>query len=267
MTIRLNALKSMALALIPCLTVMAQAQTPGTRLTVDVKVDSISLRGDTTRVSYVLSNRTQSQDSLFIFIVDAPARVSYVSRPQPDTVWMVDSLLRESQPAAFWSKLDLLAPSASTPLLFFDSPGLPGIVTTWVEGHWPISTCCDEDVPDSTQDVLVTRTVQGKTVGVEPWPADRSAQALLLRLRNLTQSICATPLSWITNAALCGTLLNDLDAAEGYRASGDATQAQASLDHYKSLLAGPDPGTFASGVNSAAFWMLRSNADIVKATL
>jgi hypothetical protein len=217
-----------------------EAQTPGTRMTVDVRVDSVVLRGDTTRVTYVLSNQAQSQDSLVAFIVDAPARVSYIPRPQPDSVWMVDSVIHGNEPAAFWANLDLIPPSTSTVPILFESVGLPGIVTS---------------------------TVQGKTVGVDVWPVDRSAQALLARLRTLTQSSCASPLLWITDAALCGQLLSDVDAAEAYRASGASTQAQSTLDHYKTLLAGPDPGTFAPGVTSPAFWLLKSNADIVKGTL
>jgi hypothetical protein len=241
-----------------------QAQLPGTRLAVGVQVNIIVLRGDTTSVAYVLSNGADSQDSLFTFIVDAPARVSYIPRPQPDSIWMVDSLIHETEPAAFWSKLDLLPPSSSTVPISFESVGLPGVVSDWVQGHWPIPTCCDDDSAGSGEDIFVTRTIQGKTVGVEPWPLDRSAQALLARLRTLTQTSCASPLLWITDTGLCGQLVTDLDSAEAYRASGAYAQARTTMDQYSALLNGPDPGTFASGVTSPAFWLLKSNGDIVK---
>lgn len=243
------------------------AQLPGTRLTVAVQVNSIAVRGDTTNVAYVLSNSAGSQDSLFAFIVDAPARVSSIPRPQPDSSWMTDSLIHETVPAAFWSKLDLLAPSSSTAQIFFESVGIPGIVDKWVQGHWPIPTCCDDDPPDVGEDVFVTRTVQGKTAGVEPWPSDRSAQALLARLRTLTQTSCASPLLWISDGALCNQLVADLDAAEAYRALSAFAEARTTMDQFSSRLNGADPGTFAPGVTSPAFWLLKANADIVKTTL
>jgi hypothetical protein len=254
-------------ALLLSFSATSSAQTPGTRMTVDVSLNAIILRGDTTRVTYVLSNRPESQDSLMVFMVDAPARVSYIPVPQPDTTWMVDSLIHESEPAALWGKLDLLAPAASSIPILFESVGLPGIVTTWSQGSFPIPDCCDDDLPGTGEDVFITRTVQGKTVGVEAWPVDRSAQALLARLRTLTQSTCASPLLWITSSTLCVQLLSDIDAVEGFRASGAFSQAQNTMDHYNGLLTGPDPGTFASGVTSSAFWLLTSNANIVKAGL
>lgn len=244
-----------------------KAQLPGTRLTVAVQVNSIAMRGDTANVAYVLSNSATSQDSLFAFIVDAPARVKSIPRPQPDSIWMTDSLVHDTVPAAFWSKLDLLAPSSSTAPIFFEAIGLPGIVDERVQGHWPIPTCCDDDPPSASEDVFVTRTVQGKTVGVEPWPLDRSAKALLARLRILTQQSCTAPLNWITDSTLCTQLLTDLDAAETSRAAGANVLAKSSLDHYKALLTGLPPGTFANGVTGQAYWLLTSNADVVKSTL
>jgi len=241
------------------------AQTPGTRLTVDVRVDSIRLRGDTTKVAYALSNRSDSQDSLIVFIVDAPARVTFIGRPHPYSMWLIDSLIRATQPAAFWSKLDLLAPSQTTSPLIFESVGLPAVVTNWVGGNWPLPTCCDDDPPGSAEDPLVTRSIQGKTVGVEAWPANRSAEALLARLRALTLSACTAPLNWIVNTPLCDSLVADLDAAENHRASGASSEAQAAVNQFKTRLTGPDPGTFATGVTSPGFWLLMSNADIVRA--
>jgi hypothetical protein len=180
---------------------------------------------------------------------------------------MTDSLIHENVPAAFWSKLDLLAPSSTTSPISFESVGLPGIVNEWVQGHWPIPTCCDDDPQGVGEDVFVTRTVQGKTVGVEPWPFDRSAQALLARLKSLAQTSCASPLLWITDGALCGQLVADLDAAEAYRASSAFAEARATIDQFSSRLNGADPGTFATGVTSPAFWLLKANAEIVKGTL
>jgi hypothetical protein len=253
---------------VSCLLVAAPigGQAPGTRLSVTVDISSIVMRGDTASVTYALSNAASSQDSMIVFIVDAPARVRSIVHPQPDSIWMADTVIHETTPAAFWAKFDLLGPSATASGLSFESIGLPGIVTHWVQGHFPLPECCD-DGQAPAEDVLVTRSVTGKTVGTDAWPIDRSAQALLARLRGLTQSACTTPLSWITDATLCTQLLNDLDAAETYRATGAYASASASVDHFESLLNGPDPGTFATGVSSSAFWLLKTNAEIVKGTL
>jgi hypothetical protein len=257
----------LALAFLASLPARLDAQVPGTRVTIDVNITSLVLLGDTAQITYVLYSRPESQDSLLAFIIDAPARVSSISRPLPDSMWMVDSLIRGSEPAAFWGILSPLPPAASTVPLRFASVGIPGIVKNWAQGNWPLPTCCDDDPPEAAEDVLVTRTVEGKSVGVEPWPTDRSAQALLVRLRTLTQTSCASPLVWIADAGLCGQLQSDIDAAEAFRVSGANAQAQATLDHYKSLLSGPDPGTIAAGVKNPAYWLLTSNADIIKNAL
>ena len=231
-------------------------------MTVTVTVNQIAMTGDTAQVSYTLSNGSQSQDSLFMFIVDAPARVKTIARPQPDSDWMVDSVVHSIEPAAFWLTASLLAPSAATPTLTFASVGLPGVVTNWSIGHWPPKTCCDDDPPGTGEDVFLTRAIQSSTAGVQPWPTDRSAQALIARLRTLSQNVCASPLNWITDSTLCSQLVSDLDAAENFRAAGATSQVQTTMDHYKSLLG--TSTAFATGVNSAAFWMLSVNADIIR---
>ena len=231
-------------------------------MTVTVTVNQIVMTGDTAHVSYTLSNGSQSQDSVFMFIVDAPARVKTIPRPQPDSDWVVDTLVHSNEPAAFWLDVPLLAPSAVTPALTFESVGLPGVVTNWAIGHWPPKTCCDDDPPGSGEDVFLTRAIQSSTAGVQLWPTDRSTQALIARLRTLSQNVCASPLNWITDSTLCSQLVSDLDTAEGFRAAGATSQLQSTLDHYKSLLG--TSASFAAGVNSAAFWMLSVNADIIR---
>ena len=231
-------------------------------MTVTVTVNQMVMRADTAQVSYTISNGSQSQDSLFMFIVDAPARVKTILRPQPDSDWMVDSLVHSNEPAAFWLDLSLVAPSAVTPTLTFESVGLPGVVTNWSIGHWPPKNCCDDDPAGSGEDVFVTRAIQSSTAGVQPWPTDRSTQALIARLRTLSQNVCASPLNWITNSTLCSQLVSDLDTAESFRAAGATSQLQSTMDHYKGLLG--TSTAFATGVNSAAFWTLSVNADIIR---
>lgn len=261
-------MRTLILSIVVFFAAQLQAQTPGTRLIVEVNVMSVVTRGDTTGISYTVRNSSGSQDSLFTFAVDAPSRVIRIAAPPPDSIWRADSVFSGNQPAALWVTLDLLSPGDISPLLTFESLGLPGIVTHWAEGGWPLPSCCDDDSAASgSAYTLVMRSVQGKTVGVEVWPTNRSAYSLLVRLRGLTQTACESPLLWIADSGLCTQLISDIDAAESFRASGATVQAQNSLNHYKALLSGPDPGTPAAGVTSSAYWLLRANADIVHGTL
>jgi hypothetical protein len=168
---------------------------------------------------------------------------------------------------AGWSfKSSYLAPGATTPQLHFEAVGLPGIRTYWAGGYYPLPDLSDELVTDSTAlaDPFVTNMVNGKTVGVDPWPNDRSAQALLARLRVLTLNTCATPTFWITDNGLCSQLVGDLDEAEGFRASGQVSQARDAIAAFNSRL---DSGSAAGTVKPSALWLLKANANIISAIL
>jgi hypothetical protein len=241
-----------------------RAQTPGTRITVDVTVQSVAAQGDTMAVSYVLYNRPTSSDSLYTFTVDAPARVKSIPTPLPITSYDADSIYR-NQPVADWAFLDLLPPGRTSVALTYRSVGLPSIVNDWVGGNYPV-------VPESASDTLSGdpikyRTVGGKTVGVSPWPADRSSKALIARLRTLTQASCAVPLTWITSSTLCTKLIGYLDQAETNRAAGKRTQARSAMSNYIGSLAGKTAGTLAAGVTNPGYWLLKPNADIINTVL
>lgn len=240
------------------------SQVPGTRLTVDVNVTQVAFRGDTTLISYVVHNRSGSQDSLMMFIVDAPGGVSSISRPAPDSLWSADSLLYGVQPAAIWGILGLLPPAGTSPVLTFESVGLPGILSTWSQGSWPIPTCCEDDSTDPAVGMLELHSVKGKTVGVEPWPTNRSVQALMARLRSLTEASCATDLLWITEPIVCAQLLLDIDQAELARSNGQHQVARTYIGHYKTVLS---TGATTGSVTNSGVWLLRPNADVVEALL
>lgn len=242
----------------------ASAQNPGTHMTPEISVSSVSVRGDTVGITYVVTNGAQSQDSAAAFAVDAPTGVFAITRPTPKTDWWVSKKYK-GKSTAYWAILNSLPPGASTPSLYYESVGLPGIATDWLEGDVAVPEYQGADT--TSQDVLRDNSVIGKTVGVEAFPADRSAQALLTRLRSLTQSVCASPLLWVNNSTLCVDLVADLDQAESYRAGGQTAEAKSSLSHYVGLLAGGSPGTFATGVTSAGYWVLKSNADLINASL
>jgi hypothetical protein len=239
------------------------AQTPGARVTVDVTVKTLVVRGDTTGVTYVILNRSTSLDSLFTFTVDAPAGVKAIPTPQPKTSYSVLGSYR-GRPVADWAFLDLLAPSATSIPLYFESVGPPGIVTAWFGKEVPVLTERADTLPD---DRLANYSVQGKTVGVDPWPTDRTPKALIARLRTLTQTSCAAPLTWITSSTLCTKLIGYLDQAESNRAAGKTNQAKSAMNNYISSLSGKTAGTFATGVTNPGYWLLKPNADIVNRVL
>jgi len=240
------------------------AQTPGTRITVDVTLQSVVVQADTMALTYLVYNRPTSSDSLYTFTVDAPAHIKSIPMPQPQTSYDADSIYHD-QPVADWAFLDLLPPGRTSIALSYRSVGLPSIVSDWAGGHYAL-------VPESPSDTisgdpLKYMSVPGKTVGVTPWPADRSSKALIARLRTLTQTSCAAPLTWITSSTLCTKLIGYLDQAETNRAAGKRTQAKSAMTNYISSLSGKTAGTFAAGVTNPGYWLLKPNADIVNTIL
>jgi hypothetical protein len=240
------------------------AQNPGQRIVLQVEPRSITIRGDTVGVVAAVTNLATSQESLLSYLVDAPSGIVSINRPNPTARWYASTDFRD-RPMAVWDILgQQLTPGETSPDLYFESIGVPGILTYWAGGKFPRSN--NEDLPDSVlvTDPLVTEMISGKTVGVSPWPIDRTPGGLLSRLRSLTQSSCTTPLLWITDSNLCGQLTNDVDQAEGYRANGQMTEARAVLDHFASLLSGSVAGTFATGVTGSGYWLLKPNSEIIK---
>jgi hypothetical protein len=242
-----------------------RAQNPGQHVSVDIAVTSLSVTGDTTRVSYSVSNLGSSSEPLWQYYVDAPGGVLRMATAPAPARWLTDTDFG-GRPMAGWMFLDNIVPGAATPILQFDAVGLPGIVTFWAGGYYELPEGDDALVTDSTvlPDLFTTNKISGQTVGVDRWPTDRSAQALLSRLRVLTQSSCAAPTHWITDSSLCTQLLADLDQAESARANGQAAEARSVLAQYDDLLLG---GNTSGVVKSMAYRLLKSNSDIVSATL
>jgi hypothetical protein len=242
----------------------AAAQNPGQHVQIDLGVASITTAVDTTGISYSVTNLSTSTEPLWVFHVDAPGGVLRVAPSTSGLQWRTRTS-SAGQPMAGWSfKPSYLAPGASAPELHFDAVGLPGIRTYWAGGYYPLPDASDNLVTDSTvlPDPFVARMVNGKTVSVDPWPTDRSAQALLARLRTLTQNSCATPTIWITDTVLCGQLVGDLDQAESFRGAGQFSQAKDAIATFNSRLAA---GSASGTVKSSAFWLLKVNASIISA--
>lgn len=251
-----------------CSRATAAQTAPGQNVQVKVGISSVIRRGDTTGVSATVTNLATSQEQLFPFVVDAPGGVSRIDRPAPTRSWGVFRDFGD-RPTAYWSNLSHLSPGLTTPALYYESVGLPGIVTYWAGGYFPLSTGEEgEPTPGAPiPDPLTTEMINGKTVGVEPWPADRSAKALIARLKTLTQTSCAAPLTWITSSSLCTNLIGYLNQAETNRAAGNVTKAKSSMASYTKSLSGKTAGTYAAGVTNPAYWLLKPNADIIIARL
>jgi len=239
------------------------AQNPGQKVTIGVQVSSVVARSDTIGITSVVTNLGNSQESLVRYSVDAPSGVVIIHTPVPESEWIVFQDFR-SRPMAFWGILGLLTPGSSTPALYFESVGLPGILTYWAGGKYELQP--GDDLPESTPipDPLTTSMITGKTVGVEPFPPDRTSPALLARLRTLTQSTCNASLLWITSATLCSQLVNDIDQADVHHANGQNALAKDVLIHYAGLLL---DGSNTGSVTSSGYWLLKTNAEIISAGL
>lgn len=238
-------------------------QNPGQNVSLDIRTTGVLVTGDTTRISFVVTNRPISAEPLWMFVVDAPANVLRLSPSTGGLRWRSDTDFRGEGQVASWIFLyEYLSPGSSTPALQFESVGVPGILSYWAGGHFRAPSGSDEPEPDTTAlpDPWVTAMITGKTVGVEPWPADRSAQALLARLRTLTESTCSSGLQWITDAGICSELVGDVNQAESFRSSGQMMSARTTLLHFQTLIS---EGRATGRVNSSAYWLLKANSDIV----
>lgn len=245
---------------------VARSQNAGQHVKINVTPVSIAVRGDTTGIGYTVRSSTASTEKLVSFFVDAPGRVVKIPPPAPVSDWSTDSLW-VGRPIAQWVMLTLLNPGSTTPRLYFESVGLPGILTYWAGGHFPPPPVDDAADGKPPPDLLATEMIHGKTVGVDPWPADRTPKALIARLRTLTRTSCSASLKWITSPSLCTKLIGSLDQAEANRAAGNATEAKSSMATYIKSLSGKTAGRFATGVKNPGYWLLKPNADIIVSKL
>ncbi len=233
---------------------------PGTNITVAVGVTAVAMRGDTADVTYSLGNQATSIEQLFQFTVDAPAHVFRLSLPQPQGDWVTGVAYR-GRSVARWTVLgDQLAPGEGAPPLVLTAIGLPTLVTYWVRGYTPPST----DIPSDTvpvSDPLTANSVADTTVGVEPFPTDRSAGGLLVRLHGLVDQTCGTALAWITSSTVCSSLGGKLDTASQRLSQADTTGAQTQIQSFLTEL-GAQHGT-GLPVNDSAYWLLKVNAEYI----
>lgn len=237
----------------------------GQQISVDVRIASVTTVGDTTRVSYVVRNLPDSKEPLWKYVVAAPAGILRIPLPAPPPRLRTDGG-GDGPTRARWIMLrDFLPPDSMSQPLVLESIGLPGIVDFWAGGYFPPPKGDDEPEPDTLElpDPFVTQMITGKTVGIEPWPSDRSSGVLLGRLRSLTQSTCSDPLLWIASSGICTTLLTDLDRAAAGLSNAQIDRARDDLRAYINRLSAQSGDTTLSGITSAGYWLLKANADIL----
>ena len=231
---------------------------PGTNLSVDVNVSSVTLSGDTVTVEYVLFNRGSSAEELVFFTVNAPAPPISLSLPQPSQAWKASTLYRERS-VARWAALKTIPPGAASPRISFRAVGVPAIVTAWYRGNRlptlgeddPEVQHPDPETPTPDVDPLTAYSVPTQTVGIEPVAPGATPASLTSRLETLTGESCS--LGWISQQSLCTTL------------RGHLTAQPVRLASFKSDL---DAGHTTSGpVNDNAYWLLKTNADYIQSVV
>ena len=248
-----------ALSLAPGL---ALGQAPGTNVVIDVMVTEVAILGNRVRVEYVLENSVESTEQLFQFSVDAPSPVLSIPRPQPEQDWRARTSYR-TRSVARWTVLgEQMAPGDSSPALVFEAVGLPGIVTYRVRGYVPPPPLTDTTPVVAPSDPLYENSVLGKTVGIEPFPADLSPVNLVRRLQELTAETCGE-LGWIDNPGVCNSLRVKLENGERSLLQGRTNAARGQLEALLNEL----EAQRGQHVNDSAYWLLRSNGEVVLAAL
>jgi hypothetical protein len=245
----------------------------GKDLSLDLLIKSVMMKGDTVRIVERVLNRATSQDSLIVFLVDAPNGVTRINLPRPPTEWDTATQVYHSRPVAYWAALHLIAPGLATPDLEYESVGIPGIMDYWAQGNAPAGSGEEDEADEGKgvshppEELLATEMINGKTLGVERWPADRSAPALIRRLRILTIRTCSASLSWVSDSGLCSRLQAGIDKVHQAREAAQLSEGKRAIEDFIAVLnaANNEPGV--TTMTSAGFWLLKLNAEILEATL
>lgn len=251
-----------ALVLIP--TPSAGQGPPGTNLVVHVRVVSISIARDVSRIAYILRNDPRSLERLSTFMVEVPgaySEVKSISLPSPRGSWMTHDKFVD-QAVVGWSALGRkMKPGEESPELSFEAVGLPAIVPSSIEGYTPVPELSDEPEEPDTASAAELPRVKGSAVGVEYDPVFQAPELLLIRLRRLTAQTCSAQLQWVTEARVCSTLDTTLGSASERLRKADNPGAKSQLRAFLTQLEaahGPS-GT----VNDNAYWLLKANAGFI----
>jgi hypothetical protein len=238
---------------------LAQAG-PGTRLDVRIDVETITVNAGVVEIGYRLRNAAASSEDVFTFTVDCPATSPQVDLPAPPDAWATATRFRQRQ-VARWTTLDpVVPPGGESPVLGMRAAGLPGIVSWWVQGYAPPPPVTDADtIADAPPDDPLAHSLAGRTVGVEPVPANATAGALAERLIGFNTAACGS-LGWISSDGVCQSLATKLTAARAAIVSDRPSAIHLIGAYINELEAqrGPEAGKH---VSSEAYWLLRANAE------
>jgi hypothetical protein len=204
MTMRI--LLSLGIAAAAALAAANRLPAQATRLSIRAVPAQVTVRGDTTRVAYAVTNTPVSTSDLFAFTVDAPVPTVRVERPAPGAQWHVTRRLA-GHSVASWTFIETQLPAGQTsPPLAYSAVGLPGVVKYWARVYVPPDTVEPADLPDAPRPTGpgAFANDSGTTIGVVPFPADRSRAALVSRLGDLVTDACAR--GWIDNEGVCNSL-------------------------------------------------------------
>jgi hypothetical protein len=178
-------------------------------LSIQVLPSSLEVHRDTVRIAYTVTNALTSTSELFDFTVDAPAPALKVEKPRQAPEWDINTAREYGRSVARWGFIEpMLLPGKTSPPLAFSALGLPGIVKYWGDPWIPPDTVDDGDVPVQTPTTPAGPGAfaddSGVTVGVVPFPKDRSRAALLRRLSGLVTDACAR--GWVDDRGVCNSL-------------------------------------------------------------
>jgi FIMAH domain-containing protein len=245
--------------------VLAQGA-PGTNLAVEVGFRRIVMRADTVRIEYLVRNAEESREELFEFTVEAPSKVVRIDLPVPEENWDTSTVYKTLSVASWGLLGEQLHAGATTPRLAFEAVGLPGLVTYWAGGWFPVEpleTEYEPPPPMSPREAIAATAVQGRTIGVDPLPADRRPAALLERLGGLLDDTCGD-LGWITSPSVCSSLKEKLQQAGRSLGKGDNTGARGRMESFLAELAAQHNAGETLPVKDAAFWLLTVNAEYLR---
>ena len=241
---------------------VAAAQEPGQRLTTDVLVAAVTVRGDTTAVSYRVHNHTTSVDDFWTLSVPMLASYVKVSTPVPTGGWLADSS-SQGRPVARWSMLGTrLPPGGTTPQMAYESIGLPGVTDAWVGGYFPLDTAdVDFDIipVDSIPDPLTHRKNRIQVIGVVRADSTSTPLAMIADQDTLTRFVCQQP-GWTIPTVTCNELLTELKDAARDEASGNRAAALLRITTYRARLTGargtslPEPAFVT--LDATAAWLM-----------
>jgi hypothetical protein len=214
----------------------------------DVKPTVFVHAGDVLQVSYAITFHSRG-DSLASFAVKSPVPILGMTAP----AWAADAMLlavREgTQDAARWGWIEALPRNGETiPYLAYEAAGLPGIVryraTRFMPPRpQPANDRGDDPVPLSFEHNGAEQ-IAGWTVGVVPYPADRSTTARIAFLRAQLGQACTR--AWV-KADVCAELKAKADGK-----ANNLALLRAELDVQRGR-----------GVNDAAYALLSTNVKML----